>query len=181
MHIYLSIDLDYWCEAGTPDRFFGRVFNLGLPIFVAPFHDQLVDHVNRSGCDRLLNVDYHSDLVDYRSTLSEGSWANFVEWRAAGQFEWRYPAEESIVKGFCHAYESPFEVDCSGWARVQKKCGLGGIPWRSVTAVGVCLSSGWLKQSTIGPVAERLGITRWTRMGLKDQRVNAEPFLFTAA
>ena len=181
MRTYLSIDLDYWRTSGTPDRFFRRVFNLGLPIFVCPFHEQLLPRINQSGCDRLINVDAHADIVDDPCPLEEGTWANFVTWRHQGAFEWRYRSEDDLAEGYCHGYENPFQVDCCGWKRVTLKCGLGGIPWKAISSVGVCLSTAWLEDAPVGKIVDRLGITRWTRMNLVEQRLHAEPFFYTAA
>jgi len=100
MKTYLSIDLDYWngLRKRSIDAFFKHVFRLGLPIWVAPFHDQLLPHINQHDCNCLVNVDYHSDISDYepRLRLTEGTWANFVKWKRKGTFIWRYPQPKCL-------------------------------------------------------------------------------------
>lgn len=190
MKVYLSIDLDYWCLSGSPDPFFRRVFKLGLPIFVAPFHDQLLPKINESGCDTVINVDYHSDMVDYplpaemmnECCLTEGSWANFIRWKDTGRFIWRYPSEVHHTDGYCHTDYNPFADPCHcGWKSTEMSEGLVGVPWRKIEAIGVCLSTDWLRKAPIEPITNRLGIKKWTRMSLQDQRVNAQPFFYTGA
>ena len=183
MRVYLSIDLDYWCLKGSPDAFFRRVFKLGLPIFVAPFHDQLLHYIDGSDCDTLINVDYHADLIDMPNCwdierLTEGTWGNFIAWKETGRFIWRYPSEVHRTAGYCHGNSNPFtDPTCCGWHSTRMREGLTAIPWKKIEAVGVCLSTAWLKRAPITPVVDRLGIKRWTRMSLWDQRRYATPFL----
>jgi hypothetical protein len=154
---YLSIDLDYWRrdfdrEPWHAKRFFKRVWLLGLPIRVALHHHHLIRDINRiKDLDKVVNVDYHSDIVEEHEDyphleLTEGTWANYVEHRRNMIFEWRYPSEECLDcgTGYCHTYRNPFEEDCTPWWSVRKKEGVARIPWSEICAVGVCLSPGWL-------------------------------------
>lgn len=151
---YLSIDLDYWSEWRNNWQardFFKRVFSLGLKITVALHHHHLLASINcwKDYIDRVINVDFHSDIADEddRSLdLHEGTWANFVaeqEWKT---FEWRYPNDYclSTSRGYCHSGLNPFEEKCTRWHRVIKRRGVARIPWQRICAVGVCLSPGWL-------------------------------------
>jgi hypothetical protein len=184
MRVYLSIDLDYWCQGKDPAPFFRRVFKLGLPIFVAPFHDQLLSHIDQSSCDTLINVDYHSDLADFplgenRDLIDEGTWGCFVRWRATGRFIWRHPSKVHRTDGYCHITNNPFDDPSqAGWRSTEMKEGLVGIPWKQVEAVGVSLSTNWLEEAPVEPIVSRLGINRWMRMSLWDQRRYATPFSY---
>src|SRR3972149_3365011 len=114
MKIYLSIDLDYWRHARERRYvldFFRKVKALRLPVLVAFYHHHLIDDINDrcQWLDRIINVDYHSDIVDgtfgdddFR--FNEGSWANFIHFRCDGTFEWRYPKLRclSTGEGYCH-------------------------------------------------------------------------------
>lgn len=176
MNVYLSIDLDYWNGQRSRgiNRFFSRVFDLRLPIFVVPSHDQLLEHINsHPECDCLINVDYHSDVVDrvesksQRNELTEGSWVSFVRWRNRASYVWRYPDEmcRSHNEGYCHLDapgKNPFENPrVSGWREAREIRGVRGLPWDSVIAVGVSLSPIWLFKSPVARVVGGLGITRW--------------------
>lgn len=170
--VFLSIDLDYFCRGRRHqcDAFFKKVYALGLPIHAAYEHDHLLDVINSSRCTTLINVDWHSDLCDppgggwESSDLNEGTWGNFVLWRANGTFIWRYPSLCCLQTGvgYCHDYENPFEVPVSGWAQTRKRQGVAGIPWGSIKAVGVCLSPVWIGlESVIREPIDRLGMREW--------------------
>jgi len=158
MNVYLSIDLDFWCDEITPysaTRFFRRLLShFGRPIMVALHHHHLVDHINSvTGLDTVINLDYHSDLMDELGdslTLEESNWANFINFQnfrfKRGTYVWRYPDEKCLDQdtGYCHRVDNPFEERCTGWAHVKKKEGLARIPWDCIREVGVCLSPKWL-------------------------------------
>lgn len=172
MKVYLSIDLDYWQrqhDAQFCTVFFQKVWKLGLPICVALYHHHLLPHINGCDCDTLINVDYHSDLADLDSCraldFQEGTWGNFVDWRYGGTFIWRYPLPGCVSTrdGYCHTYRNPFEApEVAHWNRVQKRCGLLGIPWNRVKAVGVSLSPHWIGHpNTLVEPLDRLHINHW--------------------
>ena len=170
--VYLSIDLDYWRRQRAPNTctaFFQEVWKLGLPIYVAMYHHHLLPHINAQDCDTLVNVDYHSDLVDLDPgrilDFQEGTWGNFVDWRHRGTFIWRYPFPEClhIGAGYCHDTRNPFEDPTAArWQRTQKRRGLYGVPLQRVKAVGVCLSPNWLGRTDVltEPLTQ-LRIGRW--------------------
>jgi hypothetical protein len=146
MNTYLSIDLDYWngLRKRSIDTFFAHVFQLQLPIWIAPFHDQLLPHINQHDCDTLINVDYHSDIADFpalgrrRLPCNEGTWANFVKWKKKGTFIWRYshPICPTDWEGYCHNIRNPFEdARVARWKCILNRAGLRGIPWHTVKAV----------------------------------------------
>ena len=176
--IYLSIDLDYWCkchERRCVDSFFKHVFELKLPIYCAPFHHQLLEHINQREYDEVINVDYHSDICDNSdkvpTPLNEGTWANFVKYRE--QFDWRYPSEECLSEftGYCHDDISPFDTpEVAGWPHASKKKGLRGIRWKGVTGVGVSLSKYWLygNYNCLWNVLEYLKIDTWIMTPQRD-------------
>ncbi len=189
MKTFLSVDLDYWSASTERSLlgFFGHVFDLKLPIFVAPFHDQLLDHIDEHPCDQLINVDFHSDLIELAAPaedldleeLGEGNWTNFVTWKQTGHFVWRYPSERLMTEGLCHARRNPFDERASGWRSVTMTRGLSHIPWKTVQALGVCLSSDWLKGAPVQPITDRLGISHWRHMSHWEQKKQST-FLWSA-
>jgi hypothetical protein len=180
---YLSVDLDYWWQCHRRrdvDSFFSHVFSLHVPIFVAPFHDQLLEHINQSKYDHIINVDYHSDICDYAPwmRLNEGTWANFVQSRS--HFDWRYPTEAclSMNSGYCHDEVNPFEKpEAARWCKTTCQQGLRSIPWRDITAVGVCLSKDWLDGNyyCLMNVLKTLQIKEWLEISSLDQRLCIRP------
>lgn len=171
MNAYLSIDLDYWCEECEPysaTRFFRRLFSkFDMPIMVAVHHHHLVHHINRTrGLDTVINVDYHSDLIDEPTDeLTEANWPAFINFQDRGTFIWRYPRPSCLTTntGYCHNDRNPFEHDSSNWAHTRMKQGLDRIPWASIRAVGVCLSPEWLlgNQCGVSYPIEALNLFDW--------------------
>lgn len=161
MSTYLSVDLDYWGggKRRACTRFIRQVLGLGVPVLVVLNHDELLSHVDRSGCNRIEHVDYHSDVGDYPADPSpdnplldrfaghelycdEGTWLSFVRWRKKGELLWRMPSWECYRKrkGTCHSERDPFKVDCSEWRATSLKLGIRGIPWDDVARVGISVS-----------------------------------------
>jgi len=183
MNTYLSIDLDYWVNCHRRrdvDLFFKKVYALGLPIFTAPFHDQLLEHINLSKYDQIINVDYHSDICDDGAelTLTEGTWANYVNHRDT--YVWRHPDEGCLSPrvGYCHDTTNPFEhPEAAHWQRASCQHGLRGIPWKNITAVGVCLSKYWLNgnYNPLSNVLTTFGMDGWLCLKAIDQRLCIKP------
>jgi hypothetical protein len=194
MKAYLSIDLDYWSHSTERSalHFFDRVFALNMPIWVAPFHDQLLPHIEQSDCNTLINVDFHSDLAELAlpakdmlvGGLNEGTWGNYVSWKDKGKFIWRYPDHNRIRDGYCHEYPGydPFKNPCyAGWRATSMLQGLSSLPWRSIRAVGVCLSAYWLRGAPIQKITDRLQISQWRKLPERLHRRSLHPFLWVAA
>lgn len=168
MGTYLSIDLDYWANKfekqftlsrKQPEHFLAKVKSLNVPIFITDFHDGLVPDVNKYKVDRLINVDYHSDIV-YEDEigsldaepLNEGTWVNFYDYRKDCVFEWRYPSvHECFNKGHGRCewdwnnleYPDDFDKTRMGYKKVFRKQGLNGIIMSDIVAVGISRSPNW--------------------------------------
>ena len=139
---------------------------------MAFYHHHLVDDINDrcQWLDRIINVDYHSDIVDgilggNDLRFNEGSWANFIHFQGDGTFEWRYPELRclSTGEGYCHEHKNPFEdPKVAGWKHTIKRHGLGNIPWNDIHAVGIVLSPDWLGNvDVIYPIIEGLQLFDW--------------------
>lgn len=189
MKTYLSIDLDYWNGGSKKsiNAFFAHVFGLELPLWIAPLHHQLVPDINHyPHCDTLINVDYHSDISDvddrHPFPLTEGTWANFVLWQRRGTYIWRFPHTDCLTpdSGYCHLNANPFKnAACTNWRRVIQRQGLSGIPWHTIKAIGISLSSFWVEKwrNPLVPITERLGIRHWLDLDSTEQALVAKPFL----
>jgi hypothetical protein len=180
MKAYLSIDLDYWSHSRNARRsctdFFKRVWELKLPIYVAMFHHHLLPHINASGCDTCINVDYHSDLADLHAdrvlNFNEGTWGNFVDWRLDGTFIWRFPLERCLHSstGFCHQFLDPFLTQVSGWKVTERTLRLARMPWSNIKAIGVSVSPDWLGDlKALSEPLTRLQIRHWPRGYWKEE------------
>jgi hypothetical protein len=154
MGAYLSVDLDFWMNhENTRDAyiFFKQVFNLPVPITLVIEHEELIPDVNKlQDITTLYNVDYHSDIVDWKHAIKDMKepqdydWVNFVRGKTKAEFVWVLPQEECYYKeeGVCHGNEDsdPFRYQTSRWKQTRFTDNLYEIEWKQIERVGVCLS-----------------------------------------
>jgi len=169
---YLTIDLDYWTnyrETLSPNRFFKKIFAMDCPKVVVASHESVVRYANKSGCRTIINVDYHSDIVDQplheKVDFNEGTWANFIKWREQGTFIWRHPhGVDSLRDGYCHSnmFHNPFDLAShASWKTVQRKKGLANIPLDDVAEVCICLSPYWTTVMPVRDILLTIGQEKW--------------------
>ena len=166
---YLSIDVDYWRNydidkaSKEMDRFFQRIVNLKVPIYVVKDHEELLKDVNTYQFDTLINMDFHSDITSYidhkdgiyefhqlsnsyvRGDLNCGTWVNFVENRKNSEFLWIYPQEDCFQEeGRCEDIKDFWDTpnsDYHNWAQITCQKGWSEyIRWSKVRAVGIAIS-----------------------------------------
>ncbi len=148
MKTYLSIDLDYF--NGRDESlvtFFDKVLRQYITPKIVRYHHELLPHIDASGCTKLINIDFHSDLCESCYELNEGTWVNYVRWRTKGLYEWRYPVKEPDESNYCHALINPFTTE-SEWKEVKLKQGLA-ISRRGIREIGVCLSPDWVQRRPV--------------------------------
>lgn len=171
--MYLTIDLDYWMDDTNEgsSKFFQKVFELECPMVVVASHEQVVRYANKTDCRTLYNVDYHSDIVNDEGfselEFDEGTWGNYIKWRAEGTFIWKHPHKQCDLKyGYCHSpmtkdYNPFVKAEYAGWKTVKKSKGLRGIPWNDITEVCICLSPTWTTKESVADVLRNLGRDDW--------------------
>jgi hypothetical protein len=160
---YLSIDLDFWDELRTYThlrKFLKKVKRTTDNIEIVDSHESLKPHVNKSHCQNLINVDFHSDICDInfkKERLNCGNWVNYVNTRFSGNFIWIHPhPKDCLTKGYCHdeyagdeKIINPFvNPQIANWNHTKKIFNHTPekfIPWDSVTAVGIAFSYYWLR------------------------------------
>jgi len=109
-------------------------------------HEELLQHVNASGCDVLVNVDYHNDIVDNKWTRDrkpgEGNWVNYVRWAPVGTYVWIY---RNVVEGACddECFTTSMLVKNTGWKNIVYRDRLI-LPWGSVTHIGIAVSPSYI-------------------------------------
>lgn len=155
MATYLSIDLDYWGMSGAPGmgRMISRVLALNVPTCLVRTHTTMLKHMRKFSFDKLINVDFHSDLCSRlprdgkQLVLNEGTWGAFVPHRNRGRFEWRLPDYVECVTlkvGLCDQTQDVFaDPTGTGWLAAVARVGLRGIDYHDVVAAGFCLSLNW--------------------------------------
>lgn len=157
MKTYLSIDIDYWNDRPRGmipylNKVYKDCQKRRIPLVVIKNHQQALPLVNKSGAERLINIDFHTDLCgEYIDQLNCGTWVNYVKWQRKGEYLWIHPGKNTN-RGECGA------VDLfSGNGRVARKKNEGFyyIKWKSVrhqtrrlptpsflnlTGVSICIS-----------------------------------------
>lgn len=186
--IYLSIDLDFWNhrERSFPHefRFLTQVAKIAKTLDKGCFvmvdsHEELLPYVNKSGCNTLINVDFHSDLSNRfdsdkkqkyavcgkREHLNCGNWVTYVDFKDTGEFIWIHPhSGKNIYSGFCHYPESnrhnPFvRPYLAGWENARKirdSHPENIIDWKSVTHIGFSVSHDWTVDGRQFEIAEKV-------------------------
>jgi hypothetical protein len=167
MSTYLSVDLDFFNTKPPADlvKFFYKVRNhYSRPVLVES-HEDLVEHVNQNQPTMLINVDEHSDYLEFEE-LKEGlnrkchcgNWVNHVK----GVQSYRWLAPNKDVTSFRQIMNNGVEVYLSKgrgrgdnveefYTRKGNKqrhipdakiwYGLSRINWDTVSAIGVAISS----------------------------------------
>ena len=182
MSIYLSIDLDYWKGSRKPERFLNRVISLRRPVAVRREHHELLGHMNRYSYDCLINIDWHSDLVENDMKLpclDDGTWGNHIRAKNRNHYLWIYPSDSCVAgpdnmssTGYCNAWanKNPFLVrnpkQVCGWERVSKrKQFITEREMDEVVAVGICYSPSFTSiayNERVGQHMKKLGLqTFW--------------------
>ncbi len=158
---YLSIDLDYWNKAPFDPALLDAVFALGVKPRVTLDHHDLLPHADaHAELTRLVNIDYHSDLLSAPEPLHIGNWVNYVSWRARAEYLWVLPRlnDYHLRWGYCHVGENPFTDTprLTGWLAADKREGydLDELLPR-VAAVGVCISPNYLDEGSDADAALR--------------------------
>ncbi len=194
MNTYLSIDLDYWAEGmrggkKNAQNILERVFQKIKEVPVKIHHHQILSHVNKSDCDRLINIDYHCDTSRYVKQ-DQGypenlcaTWVGRVKWRDYGTYIWKYPLSRclSLSEGFCsngywdkgNDYPRLFKKEF-GWYKVRKQNRKSKLPWSTIKAASISISPGWidsrgLYRKTFQLILDKGQISRETRRELKKQ------------
>lgn len=160
---YLSVDLDYWIlerDDASSLRFFERIFWSDVQIDFVESHEELLEFVNLKNYGKLINVDWHSDLVEASCShleLEEGSWVNYVDWKASGAYEWIYPCDVrwSFSSGNCYHKEDPFRDGLCDWGSVSRSPNLE-IDFGEVERVGVSFSPNWVNVLSVQRVLKEL-------------------------
>lgn len=111
MKTYLSIDIDYWNNDYWEGNYLNNVeYKLhsllqraqDIPVIAVMNHQQLLQPINNSGAERLINIDEHSDITDADiDNLECGTWVSYVKWRMTGHYIWIRP-DRTTEYGSCN-------------------------------------------------------------------------------
>jgi len=156
---YLSLDVDFWNDRSYDElrdvmERVKRLQKKGLELRIVDSHDRLVPHANRFKCTEVVNVDAHSDIVNFDRNGGElklncGTWANFLKVRK--NFHWIYPKGRKMKSALCHWPQtdeySPFvDPARAGWENTTKEA-VDEFPMglmRNNAAIGIAISFEYL-------------------------------------
>ena len=166
MKTYLSIDLDFWNHRSLTElekvllRVKEVVEKRELPFAIVDQHHRLVRHIDRCECERVINMDYHSDIVnkpfpcENEMSFNCGSWANFVRKKLRKEYVWLYPKNTKMKWAYCHWPQhyrfSPFhDPSQAGWESVRKEAvPVRSFPWDifyGLSGIGLAMSYEYLE------------------------------------
>ena len=120
MRTYLSIDIDFWNDLDAAETSLSRLLlrRGDIPTLSVMNHQQLLQDVDESDADRLVNVDEHSDLTDTTVNIFEcGSWISYVRWRKRGEYLW-IRNQRGTIHGSCNRYRGYWDAG-SDWGETR--------------------------------------------------------------
>jgi hypothetical protein len=172
MNTYLSIDLDFWnfLDLKNCKNFMKEVKATNLPITLVDDHADLLKHINKRECSKVINIDYHTDICNNFDTpphskryykekdglllpsLNCGTWANWVNNRES--YTWLYPPNVAFDSAYCHFPVcdkfNPFvNPSIAAWKDCTKRVARDIPSWvfNNVVEIGIACSYLWLKKS----------------------------------
>ena len=175
---YLSVDLDFWNHVFDTfpydkarrhmEDFLAKVMQTTDNLRIVDSHEELMKHANlthkKFGCNKLINVDYHSDIFDrfnpddsqFRNLFNCGTWINYIDFMKEGEFLWvlPYPFKDAKYRGFCHDGNSKegnpfFNPAVAGWKKTGYSTAIypmHKIDWDNVVGAGIAFSYYWLRE-----------------------------------
>lgn len=166
---FLSIDLDYWdCiydfrrnKKFSINRYdlFKEIYNRKIPFQVYFNHDEMVDQINESKCNKIINIDFHSDLVDKKDFilcgLNEGTVFNAIHDFEEKEYIWLMPYRKvGIVNELGRCDQDNYnEENC--WIKENfiyknqiKSAGSKWLKLDDVKEIGICFSQNWVTKET---------------------------------
>jgi len=193
MNTFLSIDLDYfgmtrfgYSKKGKHNNkkfitdFISKSLSLKVPTIIIESHEHILTLLNKRKYDKVINVDFHSDIVidEGNEVLNEGTWANHYRYKKSTVFEWRYPNKEAClyegngVCGYWGSYTTEWKPSKMGFKRVIHKEGIDNINFNSIDGVGICISPTWYCKEDIDFIFNKFDILNHDKYGYTELILN---------
>lgn len=126
-----------------------------IPLIVKSEHQDILPYINKFKFDRIMNVDFHSDLVhdvQYEDDRSEldlncGTWANFYKYRSTCQFVWKrslYKVDNGL--NLCDYYYRGLKKSEISYFDVKHRFGFSRFP-KDTHSISVVLSEEYCDSS----------------------------------
>jgi len=186
MKSYLSIDLDYWENPLKMERYLRKVLKIFPQAKIFRHHHLMLKDINKIEPDRIVNVDYHTDLASSRDPrrdrieLNEGTWGNFVK-GSREEFLWVYPFtactrgknnRDDDFTGWCHGEgnpnpfftKNPFPI-CQ-WRRTRRRKGRLPNP-KNFVAAAISLSPQYTHHKVLKRFKEFYEKTSGIKVGIQ--------------
>jgi len=150
---HLTIDLDYFIYPSSESCYdqgvslLNKVKSLKVPLIVKRHHHHILPYINKYKFDKIINVDYHSDIVhdilleddDTKLDLNCGTWANFYKHKESCIFEWRHPVKRIDFTNLCDDEFKGLRKKYISYFDVTHKFGFSKIP-TELHSVSIALS-----------------------------------------
>lgn len=176
MKTFLSVDLDYF--ACRPYRsapvheeditgFLKKIAKLNVPKTVVIDHHHMFADLYEHRPDKIVHVDYHSDLtrLDPKLRFDEGTYFCFLPETEKIDYLWVLPDRESCIYsdwGLCYYDEDGRAILPKDVFKTTKtRVGTRYIPWKEITFVSIALSPDWTAFNELGRDA-LLAVQSWT-------------------
>jgi hypothetical protein len=91
--------MDFWRKSDPADQslttlLYQNSIYRNVPVTAVVSHQEMIEAVDSSEADCLINVDEHDDLVNLNKGLTDGNWISHVKWRQRGTYIWVGSYEE---------------------------------------------------------------------------------------
>lgn len=183
--VFLSIDLDYWMHDNDDydsKKFFNSLYSKTnvKKITIVRSHEEMTKIVNETDCNRIWNIDAHSDLFNFYPTKKNllfskncANWANFIniQKRIKGEYCWFAPLTR--FAGACHGSDKcPFtEENNTRWKSlaVYEEHQIHNIDLKEIKEISICISPGYVEFKNVKSISRKLGIPDfWFFLNEKD-------------
>lgn len=172
MRTFLSIDLDFFSSSGIcfdgydVKDFFSKVKSTGITPKIFWEHDEMLPYINECKPNKIINVDFHSDVNNDAEEINEGTFFWFVENRKEISYLWRFPSECYLEEGYCQFNNNDNGFLPNIFKSTRKIEGIETIKWKEIDYIGICVSPNWI---TVEDVREVLltYIYKWSDSEIK--------------
>lgn len=157
MDTLLTIDIDFWMNTRfnrETSIFIRNLSKLNVSIDSVIYHHELLLKLQNRTFDKLINMDYHSDLAGFdiatdkkvQESFNEGTWVNYVNFRQNSEYLWLHNhTDSSIANGICDTESDAFDGSITGWKKVSHESRFPS--WdelKNVSYVVICVSPNWI-------------------------------------
>ncbi len=187
MSTYLSIDLDFWQKSSRYAwKFYKEAVNHSdtIPLTVVVSHEELVSHIIDLHPGKLINVDYHDDIILHSAYLADDesyanyNWVNECLKHGVQAYEWYHPCQDEGYDywfGLCDREKETWDNPLFPY-RISCYDGLPCLTWNEICGIGISLSPGFTVSHHVKRILrdlnEDLRIYTWPNILMPERRID---------